>query len=194
MYHYSVNTDIRTTTYGVLGIAGAAVASGFTLFASQLPLTVAAPSGLVAFGVLVWIFDRFAWRWSWINAAIGIPVLDGYWEGELIRNLVGGAAPEKRIVKMTVTQRWTTMNIVFSGQSSTSTAGVIAIYVSDPKNISMRWMYDAKDNSADPAKNRYVEGTTQLTLSEVNGVRRLVGTYYSAKLSKGTIILTEVAK
>lgn len=192
MIHYSLNTDIRKKTYGILGVASAAIAGGATLFLQSVPLPFAAPSGLVVFGALAALFDRYAWRWPFVNDLLEIPILDGYWEGNVVRNGLDGKPPETRKVKMTVTQRWSTISIVFTGQSSTSHASVIAMNIADPKQISLRWVYDARDISGHPAKNRYGEGTTMLTLANSIGKRQLQGMYYSTKLSKGTISLTEI--
>lgn len=192
MINYSLNTDIRKKTYGVLGVASAAIAGGATLVLQTVPLPVAAPSGLVVFGLLTALFDRYAWRWPFINKLIEIPIIDGYWEGTVVRSGLDGQPDETRKVKMTVTQRWSTISIVFTGQSSSSHASVVAMNIADPKQISLRWVYDARDISGHPAKNRYGEGTTMLTLASTNGRRLLNGIYYSTKLSKGTLSLTEV--
>lgn len=190
--HYSVNTDIRAKVYGIIGVASAAIATGFALTLETLPLPIAAPSGLVVFGGLVALFDKYVWRWPFINSMLEIPILDGYWAGTVVRNGLNGQPPETRNVTMTITQCWSRINIVFTGESSSSHANVVAMNIADPKQISLRWVYDARDISAQPDKNRYGEGTTIMTL--VNGIeqRKLQGTYYSTKLSKGTISLKEI--
>jgi len=193
MVHYNLDTDSRSKTYGLLGVSSAALASLATLLFNAVPLPVAAPSGLVIFGALFALLDRFAWRWPGINALLGIPDLDGYWEGTLERHLPDGSPPERRTVKLTITQRWTTMSIVFAGQSSRSNASVISLTISDPKQISMRWVYDAHDTSGQPHKNRYGEGATRLALGDERGKRKLSGMYYSTKLSSGKLTLTEVS-
>ena len=174
-----------------MGLASAGLASLATFALNSFPLAVAAPSGLAVFGGLLFVLDRFAWKWRGINAVLGVPILDGYWEGTLERQLEQGAAPETRVVSMTITQRWTTMSIVFSGESSKSNASVIALTVSDPKQIALRWVYDAHDTSGQPHKNRYGEGATRVSLGTEKGRRQLRGVYYTAKLSSGRVVLKE---
>lgn len=192
MIHYSLNTDSRSITYGLLGISSAALASVATLVLNAVPLPVAAPSGLVIFGALLALIDRRAWRWPGFNSLFGIPILDGYWEGTLERKLPDGKTSEHRTVKVTITQRWTTMSIVFIGESSRSIASVISLSTSDPKQIAIRWVYDAHDTSGESHINRYGEGATRLALSEEKGRRHLRGMYYTAKRSSGKLFLTEV--
>jgi hypothetical protein len=110
----------------------------------------------------------------------------------LERHFTDGSPTETRAVKLTITQRWTAMSIVFTGQSSRSTASVISLAVADPKQVSIRWVYDSHDTSGQPSKNRYGEGATRLALTQNNGKRSLQGMYYSTKLSSGRITLTEV--
>jgi len=47
-------------------------------------------------GGLLWVFDRFAWRWRGIRGLVRRPVLHGTWHGELISSWVDPAT-EKRI-------------------------------------------------------------------------------------------------
>ena len=173
MVNYNLDTDSRSKVYGVLGLASAALASLATLTLNSFPLPIAAPSGLVLFGGLLFVLDRFAWKWKGINTVLGIPILDGYWEGTLERQLGQGVAPEIRAVKMTITQRWTTMSIVFAGQSSRSSASVISLTISDPKQVALRWVYDSYDTSGQPHRNRYGEGATRVSLSMEKGKRQL---------------------
>lgn len=191
MNNYSLDVNSRTTVIGMLGVASAGFASLIAWFFDVISVELAAPTGVAVFAGLYFVLDRFAWRWPLVARALGVPDLDGNWEGELVRTKLAGDMTESRKVSMTITQRWSSMSIVFHGQSSTSTASVISFSISDPKQPEIRWIYDARDTTGQVSKHRYGEGSTRLALQPCEGKRVLRGTYYTSKLSSGSLSLTE---
>ena len=73
-----------------------------TLTPSVMSLVGAA----AVFGALYWIFDRFAWRWPFLNAAIKVPNLAGEWScgGQTINP--DGTPSYKWEATVTITQSW----------------------------------------------------------------------------------------
>ena len=191
MRHYTVDTNPRTKIYFVLAVISAATATAVSSGTSLVPFHFTAPSSMFIFALLISIFDRFIWKWRMLRWWVGIPNLDGTWSGKLVRLSESNGAPEDHEVSVTITQDWRKMSIVFEGQRSKSAAEVIALHVENRKDISIKWIYSAKDRSGINPGNLYGQGTTDAWLKVVAGRRTLEGTYYSSKLRKGFIKLVE---
>src|ERR671912_251959 len=59
---------------------------------TSIPITV---TPLIIFGISLWLFDRFLWRWPLISRVSGIPDLEGTWTGTLTRTSAEKAKKEQ---------------------------------------------------------------------------------------------------
>src|SRR5258706_6746883 len=55
------------------------IAKRLGLNVNLTPSVLSLVGAAAVFGVLYWIFDRFAWRWRFLNAVIKIPNFAGQW-------------------------------------------------------------------------------------------------------------------
>ena len=90
MVTYNVDTDPRIRIYFVLAFASIVGASFLTdhlkALETVLPFVGAlsiAPFAI--FGILLWLFDQYLWKWPLIRRVSGIPNLEGTWKGTLKR-------------------------------------------------------------------------------------------------------------
>jgi hypothetical protein len=63
--------------------------------------------------------------------------------------------------------------------------------VENKENIFLRYIYYSEPTFGEATTNKYGEGCTKLWLSEENGIKKLSGRYFSAKLVKGTLLLSK---
>jgi SMODS-associating 2TM, beta-strand rich effector domain len=94
---YNVDTDPRIRIYFVLAFANLVGASFRpvdhlkdlepVLPSSALTSFAVAPSiaSFAIFGILLWLFDQYLWKWPLIRRVSGIPNLEGTWKGTLKR-------------------------------------------------------------------------------------------------------------
>src|SRR5688572_15967450 len=85
MHAYATDED-RTLTTVYLALAAAALGSGaghlFSLWGSNLPHWLTAPSTMTVFGMLFWLFNKYAWAWKVRSLRLcKIPDLRGTWAG-----------------------------------------------------------------------------------------------------------------
>ncbi|MBC8555507.1 MAG: hypothetical protein H8D23_38320 [Candidatus Brocadiales bacterium] len=189
MKFYAIDTDGRTIIYFILAFV--AVGCAFAIsYLGQFHeyLKATAPSALMIYICLIAIFDKYIWKWNLVNVLVGIPVLEGNWEGVLTRTDVNNETTSRQ-VKLVVTQTWRKMALVFNGERSVSDAQVISLFNSNENSVRIKWIYVSRDLSGIEHKNLYGEGTTDLLLSVNGNSKQLIGVYYSTKLKKGRIEL-----
>jgi hypothetical protein len=189
MKFYVLDSDSRLGVYFLIALTSL----GFMLLLGQASnvseyFKIIAPSGLMIFVAVIALFDRYIWKWRYINSLVGIPVLEGIWEGVLKREAANGNIVERK-VDLIITQNWRKMSLVFSGENSVSQAQLITLYNENKNYVNVKWVYFASDKSGKENANLYGEGTTDLALSISNDKKTLVGSYYSSKLKKGRISL-----
>ena len=76
MVAYNITGKSREPTLFVLAIISAFITGLVTRIFNILDLALVAPSGLMIFGLLVFIFDRFIWKLPIMRDVIGIPDLN----------------------------------------------------------------------------------------------------------------------
>jgi len=180
----------RSRIYYGLAVISVALASVISAISPYIPFKFAAPSAMFFFGLLTFSFDRWFWKMTWFHRMTEIPLIEGLWAGTLTRNADQNGLAQTSQVALIITQTWTKMSLVFEGQNSKSHAQMIGLFVENKNDVILKWVYFAKDNSGINPNNLYGEGTTELTLRS-NETRTLRGIYYSSKLRKGAVDLSE---
>jgi hypothetical protein len=230
MVNYDVDTEPRLRIYVgllLLSVFGARnVAKGYAHLAEYLneeyltreffvtlptsiPITV---TPLVIFGISLWIFDRFLWRWPLISRVSGIPDLEGTWKGTLSRTWVEKVKEEqveKHEVRCFITQTWRKIDLVLidfgpEGPTRVGTTRIVGMFVENPQDIYVRFVYAARQTTMlrhlDDVNVMPSEGAGILRLRrwsegrfwQRRGKKRRVylqGTYHSDKMRRGDIDL-----
>jgi len=98
---------------------------------NNLPPSVLSLLGAGAvFGVLYWLFDRFAWNWPYLSSLIRVPDLSGKWlcDGRTIN--VDGSNGYEWHGTVTIVQSWDKIRVrLATGQSSSNS--ITAALISD---------------------------------------------------------------
>jgi hypothetical protein len=192
MVDYSVDTNPRLKVY--FSAAAVSVAGAWAL--SNIPqlsaYRFAAPSAFVIFGAVLWLYDRVLWRLPLFRLYSGIPILAGTWEGTLNRTESGAEGlVDRRKVRCRVTQTWQKIDFIFEGRTSRSTARIVGLFVENPENVVVRYMYAVRPRVfiTGGLPNPAGDGVTELRLEQRADGRYLAGIYYSEKLRRGDIAL-----
>lgn len=111
---------VVVATIAVLTLLHGHPPQSFTEWLAPVGPAVAVASGLL------WVFDRFAWRWPGLRKLVGRPILHGTWHGELASRWVnpttGQRVPPVPDVFLVVRQRFwhVTARLLTRESSSTS--------------------------------------------------------------------------
>lgn len=218
MVTYNVDTDPRIRIYFVLAFASIVGASSLTAYLKDLETVLpffGAPSiaPFAIFGVLLWLFDQYLWKWRLIRRVSGIPNLEGTWKGTLTRtSSADGEQGElkKHKAKCYITQTWRSIGFVFydfaeseeqgseeqgsEEPTRVATARIVGMFVKNPQDIHVRYVYGARQTTLLRSLNNVdampSEGAAVLRLRDLGkGNKRLWGTYYSDKMRRGDINL-----
>jgi hypothetical protein len=149
----------------------------------------------VIFGVFLTLFDRVLWRVPMVGRMLsGIPYLGGTWEGTLWRS--DGSASEP--VKCYIRQTWRQIQFAVEGppvterQSTQGNALTVGMFVENPQDIHVRYIYEVRPMTLRYPDNPYTqasEGTAVLRFRRESGTQILRGTYYSDRRRSGDLEL-----
>lgn len=188
MISYSVDTRPRGQVYFWLAITSVTAA----VVVSQVATATAVYSGPITTGTvftaLLFVWDRWVWRWPGLNRFAGIPDLYGTWTGSLTVKTPKGQVSIP--VQVRINQRFTSIDLVFESENIRSNARLVGIYTANPENVRITWVYScAKRHDAVPPKIED-EGITDLHRVEDGEEVRLEGTYYSQNRHTGDFVIT----
>lgn len=182
MTDYGTDSGERIRTLGAIAIVAVIFSWLLTnLIGSMqvnLPFWVEGPSLLSVYGLAVWAFDEWGWRWASLRSVLRlrVPDLAGQWQGRLWSNFDGGR--DRDDVRVTITQTWTRILIRLETGSSRSWSTVAAISTADPGQPILSYQY-MNEPRADAAESMSTfKGTATLALVSSD---RLEGDYYSGR-------------
>jgi hypothetical protein len=95
----------------------------------------------VVFGVLYWMFDRYAWRWSYLNTALNVPCLAGDWhcDGQTINP--DGSPGYKWDGIVTISQSWDKIRVRLKAKQSGSASIAAALICGDSEGCRLLYNY-----------------------------------------------------
>jgi SMODS-associating 2TM, beta-strand rich effector domain len=119
------------------------------------------------FGVLYWVFDRFAWRWPFLNAVIKVPDVAGEWicDGQAINQ--DGSPGRTWQATVTILQSWDKIRVRLKTAQSGSDSIAAALICDDADGY--RLLYNYRNNP----KIGEVELKSHLGFSELVFARNL---------------------
>ncbi len=180
MVEYSLDTDIRAKVHFLLAAASIVlcyfVYSAMTPSASDIAKLAKISSAFVVYGLLLWIFNRFIWRWPVVRMLHGVPDLNGNWKGTIER---GDASSDVRQIKADITQNWHNIAIEVTAEHSRSSVKAAAILT---QGATKEILYSYAKVPLNAATGRFGEGFQQLKLDAND---KLSGRYFSTRLRGG---------
>jgi hypothetical protein len=93
------------------------------------------------FGVLYWVFDRFAWRWRFLNTVINVPYVAGEWrcQGQTINP--DGSAGHQWNATITILQSWDKIRVLLKTAQSSSNSIAAALICDDADAYRLLYHY-----------------------------------------------------
>lgn len=145
MHEYTTSYHDRKLAYYLLAILSSIVGIGVSFLLDAISdtsgIAIAAPSGLLLFGMLFLLFDRFVWRWSRLYkfGLVKIPDLNGDWTA-VIYSFRG----KKIEAAVKIYQTYSKISIYLKTAKSDSLSQMAAIDMVSPNMFILRYEYSAE--------------------------------------------------
>jgi len=174
MHTYSINLNERTTAIGIIGILSLLIILGIHKY---LPAGFPAPSVLALFSGIVFIFDKWAWRWGIFQRTfIKTPDLNGQWTMLTTSSLKDA---EKYEAILTIKQTWTRIFLFMDGEKTTGSSLMAGIEIKTDDLFYLKWEYlsEYKPEFAIGLEMHY--GMTKVMMRPVSNPKSMTGNYYA---------------
>lgn len=180
MHSYATNAPERNTARAYLAVAAVVLGAGVdALLRSRsvtLPWIVGAPSLLSLYGLLFWVFDRWAWRWRFRGLRLSaIPDLHGRWHGQIKSSHQGTSVQ----AVLEVEQTWSRIAITLTTEQSRSKSTMATLNTKDSFEQGLKYEYMNEPKVLGIETLHIHRGTAHLRFS--NDGRVLEGDYYTGR-------------
>jgi hypothetical protein len=185
MQLYTINSDSRTKTVFAIAALSILTAVALSKLLAGLPFHPALSSAFAIFGVYLWLFDRFIWRWPIVRNLHGIPYLGGEWVGQVVRAPSADGSTRVRVSAF-VQQTWTRIQFEVVGEQSRSLIRSFSMDIASLHRKSFIYIYELRPRAEAADRNIRGEGCQELVVINDD---TLEGPYFSSKLRKGILTL-----
>ena len=105
------------------------------------PSILSLAGATAVFSALYWLFDRFAWRWRFLNAVIKVPNIAGAWscEGRTIN--LDGSVEHQWQAKIIILQSWDKIRVLLKTDQSSSNSVAAALICDDSEAYRLLYHY-----------------------------------------------------
>ncbi len=173
MHTYSINSNERIYVAGILGILSAII---ILLCKKYLPDWAPVPSVLALFSGLLFLFNKFIWKWPWFNElALQTPILNGNWKMSMRSSLDNYAA--EYVGTLTISQTWTEIHLYLDGEKFEGESTMAGIKVQTKEAFTLKWEYLAQRKPQFAANEFMHHGMTRVLFKK--GEESFHGNYYA---------------
>lgn len=200
MHEYSTSFHDRKLAYYFLatlsGIVGVFVAFLFKAISDVSGMVIAAPSGIVLYGVLFLGFDKYVWKLPLFYnlGLVKIPDLSGDWIAEISSSATGS----KINAAVKIHQTYSKIRIHLETDKSDSLSQMAAIDMASPNMFTLRYEYSAefKRNEDSEILRHYGVTSIRLKSNDHRFLENHSANYYTeqGRDSHGEIIFSRVVK
>ena len=191
MHTYSINSNERISVLGFLGILSVGIIWSLHKY---LPNGFPVPSVFALFSGLVFIFNKWGWRWGICQYTfINTPNISGKWEMISESSIMNEA--EYRAL-LTVKQTWTSIYLFMDGEKATSESVMAGIEIKTNDLFYIKWEYRAEYKPMFTEGNEMHYGITKLMMKPKTDPEKMEGNYYTdaSRGSHGPITLIKIKK
>jgi hypothetical protein len=177
------STWTRVVVLLAAAISGAlALLQGGKIDSALLRAVIPASSAVI---LLLFVFDRWAWRWSCFDALIKRPKLHGTWKCEL-RTSYEGRAGEVIESYLAIDQTYTRIcvRMLFDRSQSISMSGDL---VDEGGRCVLYYVFRSEKSALEPDSNPPARGAADLKVSR-KPILALEGDYWMERGTKGTLL------
>lgn len=201
MIYYGLNDSSRAKTYFFLAIASVlliflieefikiAMGSSNIGFWSNFTGYIKVPTTLTIFGLVVFLYDNFIWKFPIFRTLHKIPIVDGTWKGTLERSSNPKGSNDLKEITVDIKQTWSKFSFVLSTPNTRSKCMSASLSVTDPHPEFLLMYKWEPTNLKDP--DMFGEGAQKLILSKSANQISLCGPYYSTRGNAGELKLTK---
>lgn len=142
---------------------------------------------ITMFSFFSWLFNNHLWRISWINKYLGVPDLNGLWEGVLESSYIENGANIKIDMKLEITQSWNRMTCTSIFPKSKSYSDIVCVDSESSQGVVLKFTYINHSEDLSSGLPQFA-GYNELRLCDDN---TLNGTYFTKRVpsTRGTILL-----
>jgi hypothetical protein len=176
-------TWTRVVVLLAAAISGAlALLQGGKIDSALLRAVIPASSAVI---LLLFIFDRWAWRWSCVDKLLKRPNLHGTWKCEL-RSSYEGRAGEVIESYLVIDQTYTRIcvRMLFDRSQSISMSGDL---VDEGGRCVLYYVFRSEKSALEPDSNPPTRGAADLKVSR-KPILALDGDYWMERGTKGTLV------
>ncbi|AEW02228.1 hypothetical protein A4D02_34705 [Niastella koreensis] len=174
MHTYSINQSERITVLGVIGILSLLIIFGIHKY---LPSGFPAPSVLALFSGIVFVFDKWIWKWKiFQKTCIKTPNLNGQWT-MITKSSLKGAEEYEAV--LTIKQTWTHIFLFMDGEKTTGSSLMAGIEIKTDDLFYLKWEYlsEYKPEFAEGQVMHY--GMTKVIMKPLSDPNSMRGNYYA---------------
>lgn len=181
MHPYSIESEERRSVFLIL--AGLSIVLSWAIYKTLvhydvfLPWWIESPSILSIYGLLVFVYDKWAWRLSRKIGLSKIPDLRGEWTGHLRSSF--DEHETAVIAKLTIFQTWTRMKVLLDSELSWSQSELASIALKTPEGKYLYYQFLNEPKANAPETMSMHRGTVKLLFDEKK--KTLFGEYYSGR-------------
>ena len=201
MHAYATDSEERKYIPFFVAALAIAVSYGVSVLAAKanlaLPFWLPSLDTIGVYGLFLWLFDEYVWRWPLLHAlgAVRVPVLMGTWQANAVPVETDGVskgltAPSE--LRVQIRQRW--LSISISGEAKLSHFSSVSGYIDTKGEPVLGYVYVNEPAVSAPATMQIHRGTVRLVLSDDG--KTLKGDYYSGRSRQniGTFELVRTAR
>jgi SMODS-associating 2TM, beta-strand rich effector domain len=172
----------------ILVLVGYSIGNGHSPRTASEWLTPIGPAVTLA-GVMLWLWDRFIWRWPVVRSIAGRPVLHGTWHGELVSDacdeVTGIQVPVDSDVYLVIRQRFWSVSARLLTKDSASLS-LTASFKADGDGVQqLLYVYRATPRPAVQLKSKMHLGA--VVLDTPRDGSHLQGRYFTDRKSGGEL-------
>ena len=140
------------------------------------------------FAFISWLFNKYLWQIPCINKFLGVPNLNGIWEGVLESSFQENGVYKKIDMKLEIEQTWNRMTCTSIFPSSRSFSDLVRLDSESSQGTMLKFTYTNHSEDLSSELTQFA-GYNELRLDDANTLR---GTYYTKRTpsARGTILLT----
>ena len=199
MHEYTISYHDRKLSYYFLailsGLLGAGIAYLLNKIQTSFGIVVAAPSGVVIFGLLFLIFDHYVWKWSFLYnlGLVKVPNLNGDWIAT-----ISSSTGNKITANVKIHQTYSKIGIHLETDKSNSLSKMATIEMAHPTMFTLRYEYSAEfqRDEASSILRHYGVTSIRLKSNDHQFLDEHTANYYTeqGRDSHGEIVFSKVTK
>lgn len=176
--------------FSKLGVVVAAHIPKLACFFSKWEFLGVLPSQFTAalvYGLMRWLFNKYIWKWPCINKHLGVPNLNGEWEGGLISSVIKDDKNVELEMRLKIKQTWEEITCTSGFEASESYSDIVCIDSLSSRGTVLKFTYVNYSKDLSLGLPQFA-GYNELRLKDAN---TLEGDYYTKRepMTRGRISL-----